>query len=205
MKTPPAPFFDQIVGTDINMREPLIRPACSRDAEAIARIYNLGIDARRSTFETRHRSSTEILSWIDQAERYPVLVAEAGDRVLGWANLSSYRPRDCYARNAEFSIYLDPEARGRGLGRRLLAALIDLARQRGFSKLISRVFPFNTASLALCRALGFREVGTYRNHAQLDGRWLDVVIVERWLLDDASNGIPNTPAVTTTEPTGDLT
>lgn len=112
--------------------------------------------------------------------RYPLLVAvDDRDAVLGWAALSSYRSRNCYAGIAEFSIYLDRAARGRGMGRPLLDALIDVARERGFWKLVSRIFPFNAASRALCRACGFREVGTYEKHAQLEGRWLDVVIVER--------------------------
>jgi phosphinothricin acetyltransferase len=61
----------------------------------------------------------------------------------------------------------------------LLTALIDAARGRGYWKLVSRVFPFNTASRALCRACGFREVGVYEKHSRLNGDWLDVVIVER--------------------------
>ncbi len=99
--------------------------------------------------------------------------------VIGSASLSSYRPRACYAGIAEFSIYLDRRARGRGLGRPLLNALVDTARQRGYWKLVSRIFTFNQASRALCRACGFREVGVYEKHGQLDGAWLDVVIVER--------------------------
>jgi phosphinothricin acetyltransferase len=80
---------------------------------------------------------------------------------------------------AEFSVYIHREARGRGAGRALLAQLVAEAKRRGYWKLLSRVFPFNTASLALCRAAGFREVGTYEKHGCLEGRWLDVVIVER--------------------------
>jgi L-amino acid N-acyltransferase YncA len=93
--------------------------------------------------------------------------------------LSNYRPRACYEGIAEFSIYLDRAARGRGIGRQLLTALVDAARVRGYWKLVSRVFPFNTPSRALCKACGFREVGVYEKHGRLDGKWLDVVIVER--------------------------
>jgi phosphinothricin acetyltransferase len=99
--------------------------------------------------------------------------------VIGWAGLAEHRSRKCYAGIAEFSIYLEREARGRGIGKALLTALIDAAHERGFWKLVSRIFPFNTASRALCRACGFREVGIYERHAQLDGRWLDAVIVEK--------------------------
>jgi phosphinothricin acetyltransferase len=75
-------------------------------------------------------------------------------------------------------VYVSRPARGLGVGRATLRALIQEAEARGYWKLLSRVFPENEASLALCRSLGFREVGTYRRHAQLDGEWKDCVIVE---------------------------
>lgn len=156
-----------------------IRLAQVSDAPIIAAIYNQGIDDRASTFETVHRSADEISARIAQTP-YPQLVVEGSDSVvLGWAGLSSYRSRECYAGIAEFSIYLDGGARGQGLGRLLLEALIEAARERGFWKLVSRIFPFNTASRRLCAVCGFREVGLYEKHGRLDGRWLDVVIVER--------------------------
>jgi phosphinothricin acetyltransferase len=156
-----------------------IRQAVISDAAAITSIYNEGIAERGATFETDPRRVTDIEARFADEARFPILVAEADGRVISWAGLSSYRPRRCYAGIAEFSIYLDRSARGRGAGRRLLDALIDAARERGYWKLVSRVFPFNTASRALCRACGFREVGVYEKHACLDGRWTDVVIVER--------------------------
>ena len=150
------------------------------DAAAITRIYNVGIAERIATFETEPRTVVQLEQRLLVLERYPLLVAEdATGAVVGWAGLAEYRPRECYAGVAEFSIYLDPDARGRGIGKALLTALIEEAAQRGFWKLVSRIFPFNTASRGLCRACGFREVGTYERHAQLDGRWLDTVIVER--------------------------
>jgi phosphinothricin acetyltransferase len=161
-----------------------IRPAVAADAAAIAEIYNQGIEERSATFETAPRTPAEIEKRIAE-NPYPLLVA-LSDRgeILGWAGLGSYRPRECYAGIAEFSIYMRRTARGQGLGRPLLMALIEAARERGFWKLVSRVFPFNDASRALCRACGFREVGVYEKHGQLDGRWLDVVIVERLIEDN---------------------
>jgi L-amino acid N-acyltransferase YncA len=157
----------------------MIRFARAADAAAIAAIYNQGIADRGATFETEPRTEADLLQRLSNDERYPLVVAEdTAGRVLGWAGLSSYRPRECYAGIAEFSIYLDREARGRGIGRSLLSGLIEVAAQRGFWKLVSRVFPLNAASRALCRACGFREVGTYEKHARLDGEWLDVIIVE---------------------------
>lgn len=165
----------------------LIRFAESRDVAAMAAVYNQGIAERGATFETRPRTPDDVHQWLASANRHPVLVAvEAGDQVVGWANLSAYRPRDCYAGIAEFSVYLDKAARGRGIGAVLLRALVDVARDRGYWKLLSRIFTFNEASRALCRAAGFREVGIYEKHGQLDGRWLDVVIVERVIPENLS-------------------
>ena len=156
-----------------------IRPASDADAAAIAGIYNQGIAERGATFETEPRTSDDMVARLREQSRFPTLVAEDDGIVVGWAGLSSYRARACYAGIGEFSIYLDRAARGRGVGRTLLEALIDAARERGYWKLVSRIFPFNTASRALCRACGFREVGVYEKHGRLDGQWMDVVIVER--------------------------
>jgi L-amino acid N-acyltransferase YncA len=148
------------------------------DAAAIARIYNEGIDDRLATFETEHRGPDDVRDWL--AQGFPVVVAETDDGELAaWASAPPYRPsRKAYAGIAEFSIYVAGAFRGRGVGRVTLAALIELAEARGLWKLVSRVFPENEASLALCRSLGFREVGVYRRHGKLDGAWRDVVIVE---------------------------
>jgi L-amino acid N-acyltransferase YncA len=163
----------------------ITRRATLDDAEAIARIYNEGIEDRVGTFETEPRSVDDVLAWIEAG--YPVVVGDEGGEVVAWASASPYRPhRPAYAGVADFSIYVAREARGRGVGRATLSALITEAEGRGYWKLVSRIFPENEASLALCRSLGFREVGTYRRHAKLDGMWRDVVIVEL-LLGEAAH------------------
>ena len=168
----------------------VIRHAVDADAETIARIYNQGIAERGATFETEPRSAEDIRTRLANRERFPLLVAEHGGAVIGWAGLGSYRPRACYAGIAEFSIYLERDARGRGVGRQLLEALVDAARERGYWKLVSRIFPFNTASRALCRTCGFREVGVYQKHGCLDGQWIDVVIAERLIPENLRSGTP---------------
>ncbi|MBI2220609.1 MAG: N-acetyltransferase [Acidobacteria bacterium] len=167
-----------------------IRQAELADAAAVAAIYNQGIAERGATFETEPRSAADIEARLQDRARFPMVVAEEDGRVIGWAGTGSYRPRACYAGIAEVSVYLDRAARGRGVGRRLLEALAAVARERGYWKLVSRVFPSNAASRALCRACGFREVGTYEKHARLDGRWLDVVIVERLIPENQSQRPP---------------
>lgn len=157
-----------------------VRHARHEDAAAIRDIYNQGILGRQATFETRLRTDDDILATMRSSEsRFPYLVAEIDGVVVGWASVSSYRPRECYAGIGEFSIYIHEDWRKAGVGRVLLPALIDAAETAGFWKLLSRVFPENTGSLRLAAACDFREVGTYEKHAQLDGVWRDVVIIER--------------------------
>ncbi len=162
----------------------ITRLATTADAAAIARIYNQGIEERIATFETEPRSTEQIEQVLaERGDRYPTVVAERDGQVVAWAGASTYRSRPCYAGIGEFSVYVDRAARGTGAGRAALEALFRAAEERGFWKLVSRIFPENVASLALCRATGFREVGVYRRHARLDGAWRDVVIVERLLAE----------------------
>lgn len=168
-----------------------IRRAQPSDAEAVAEIYNQGIRGRGATFETEPRTADDRRQVIATlADRYPILVAEhegedgQGGAVVGWASLSEHSARACYRGIAECSVYVDERHRNRGVGRALMAVLIDEARRLGYWKLVSRVFLFNESSRALCRQAGFREVGVYERHARLDDRWLDVVIVERLLVEN---------------------
>lgn len=95
----------------------LVRPATADDVPAITGIYNEGIRGRTATFETRERTADDVRGWrVDP--RHPVLVAEADGRVVGWVAASTYRPRECYAGIAEFSVYVAGSARGRRVGRR---------------------------------------------------------------------------------------
>jgi phosphinothricin acetyltransferase len=165
---------------------PTIRPAHPDDAEAIARLYNLGIAERQATFETRPREAAEIEAWF--AAGLPFLVAQDGDgSVVGFARVSPYSDRCVYSGVGEHGVYVDPAARGTGLGRRLLDALALAAGEHGLYKLTSRIFTTNAPSRAAHRAAGFVEVGIQRRHGRLDGEWKDCVLVER-LLGDAADG-----------------
>jgi phosphinothricin acetyltransferase len=155
------------------------RPASSEDAADLARIYNQGIADRTATFETRPRTAGDIRTWFDHA--HPLLVVEEAGTVVAFAATFPYRPRACYAGIAEASVYVDRAFRRHGAGRMALESLIAAAEAAGFWKLVSRVFVENTASRRLVASLGFREVGIYEKHGQLDGVWRDVVIVEKLL------------------------
>jgi L-amino acid N-acyltransferase YncA len=152
------------------------RNAVATDAAAIAAIYNQGIEDRIATFETRPRDASEIEEWI--AGAYPVMAVEDNDRLVAFSSASIYRPRACYAGIWEFSVYVARNERARGYGAAALVALKMEAQRSGAWKLVSRVFLENTSSRHLLARCGFREVGVYLKHGQLDGIWRDVVIVE---------------------------
>lgn len=168
------------------MNSVITRAAMPANTAAIAEIYNQGIADRIATFETRLRTAEEVAGWF--GDRFPIVVTIINDQIVAFAATFPYRARECYAGIAEFSVYVAREWRGRGIGRLTMLALIEAATRAGFWKLLSRVFVENTASRAMLASVGFREVGIYEKHAQLDGRWRDVVIVERLIAPNLGSG-----------------
>jgi phosphinothricin acetyltransferase len=164
-----------------------VRLATVEDAEAIARIHNEGIADRIATFETALRSPAQVVAALaDKGERYPTVVVEQDGAVVAWAGAGAYRSRPAYAGVAEHSVYVARAARGAGAGRAALEGLCRIYAERGFWKIVSRIFPENTASLELHARCGFRVVGVYRRHGRLEGAWRDCVIVERLLGEAAA-------------------
>jgi L-amino acid N-acyltransferase YncA len=163
------------------------RLATPDDAAAVAAIYNEGIADRIATFETEPRTVAQLATQIaDKGDRFPTVVVERDGRVSAWAGAGPYRSRPAYAGVAEHSVYVARAARGSGAGRAALEALCRAYAERGFWKIVSRIFPENAASLALHERCGFRVVGVYERHGKLEGQWRDCVIVERLL--DAAGG-----------------
>ena len=164
------------------------RAATPADAAAIARIYNQGIEERVATFETEPRTTEQLAATIrDKGDRYPTVVVERAGQIVAWATAGAYRARPAYAGVAEHSVYVSREARGTGAGRVALDALFQAYAERGFWKILSRIFPENVASLKLHERAGFRVVGVYRRHGKLEGEWRDCVIVEK-LIGEAAEG-----------------
>ena len=160
--------------------ETTIRAGTPADADAIASIYNQGIAQRAATFDTDPVTAQDVLGWIGD-ERQPLLVAELEGRAVGWTRVIRSGERCALSGVGEYTIYLDRNARGRGIGRRLLDALVPTAQAAGYWKVQGRLFTTNEASVALARRCGFREVGVYERHGRLDGEWKDLLIVERLL------------------------
>lgn len=154
----------------------IARKGTYSDIPRVLEIYNQGILERTATFETRLRAEEDIRPWVDS--KYPFVIVESDGRVDAFSVAFPYSTRDCYSGIAEFSVYVWGKSRGKGLGRAAMKYLIDQCERNGFSKLVSRIFTENTASRTLLRSLGFREVGIYKKHGKLEGKWRDTVIVE---------------------------
>ncbi|CAN7414087.1 GNAT family N-acetyltransferase [Phenylobacterium sp. LjRoot225] len=166
------------------MTQPLIRPATAADAEALAAIYGHNVLHGFGTFEEVPPSAAVM----DQrrlavvAHGLPWLVAEEAGRVLGYAYAAPFRPRAAYRYTVEDSIYLAPEAVGRGLGRALLSAVLAACEAMGLRQVVAVIGDSrNAASVGLHRALGFEPAGVGRNVGFKHGRWVDVVWMQKAL------------------------
>jgi L-amino acid N-acyltransferase YncA len=145
-------------------------------AAAVLAIYQAGIDEGNATFEVRAPPWAEFSAARLSAHRF---VATDAGGVLGWVAASAVSGRCVYAGVVEHSVYVHPGARGRGIGRQLLDALIGSTEAAGIWTIQSGIFPENAASVALHQAAGFRVVGTRERIGQHHGRWRDVVLIER--------------------------
>lgn len=163
---------------------PLIRPATADDLPAIAAIYAHHVRSGTGTFETTPPTIDEMAArHADvRGKGLPWLVAEQDGQVRGYAYCQWFKPRPAYRFSAEDSIYLHPDAAGRGLGRQLLSALVEHAEASGVRKLIAVIGDSaNAASIGVHRALGFTSVGTIAACGWKFGRWLDIVLMEKAL------------------------
>lgn len=159
-----------------------IRRAEAADAPAIADIYNEAILTTTATFDTEPKSVEDRAQWLkSHHERYPVLVAVVKGKVVGWASLTRWSERRAYDETAETSFYVHSANRGRGIGRRLKAAIIEEARRQGFHSLIARIAEGSRESIHLNEQAGFVHVGTLKEVGRKFGRLLDVHIMQKIL------------------------
>ena len=154
----------------------MIRKMKAIDADRVLAIYRSGIATRNATFQTQVPSWSE---WDQGHHQHSRIVFEDNNKVVGWAALSPVSGRACYAGVAELSIYVDTLLLGQGIGRQLMARIIELSDQNSIWTLQSSVFPENFATIKLHENFGFRKVGIREKIAQLDGQWRDTLILER--------------------------
>ena len=156
--------------------ELILAPLQPEDWNQVKEIYLEGIATGHATFETGAPSWEQ---WDLAHLRFARLVARNGDNVVAWAALSPVSQRCVYGGVADVSVYVGQASRGLGIGRKLLAALIDESERNGIWTLQAGVFPENTGSLALHRSCGFREVGRRERIGKMNGRWRDTMLLER--------------------------
>ncbi len=162
---------------------PTVRLAGEADADAIRAIYNREVEGSTVTFDLRARDHAEQVAWLtahDGAHPATVAVSAAGE-VVGFGSLSPWRDRPAYRTSVEDSVYVRDDQRGRGVGRVLLADLLDRASAHGFHAVFARIVGGHQASIALHEALGFERAGVEREVGRKFGRWLDVVVMEHLL------------------------
>ena len=163
-----------------------LRAARPEDIPAVTAIYNDAVARTTGTFDTEPKTPEAQREWFGRhGASHPVIVAEEGGRVIGWASLSPYSERCAYARTAEVSVYVDEAARGRGIARALLDDLLRRGREAGLGQALSRIAAGNEASLRLHARRGFVETGRLRRVGEKFGKVLDVHLLQAPLADAA--------------------
>jgi phosphinothricin acetyltransferase len=166
----------------VTVPPPRIRIATRTDLEAICTIYNEAIEDRVATLERDAKSEDDIARWWEEhGNRYAVLVAIDGERVVAWASLNRFSHRCAHAAIADLSVYVGRSHRGKGVGYLLLVRLAKEAARNGFHKIVLHALESNEAGKRLYCKAGFVEVGVFKDHGMLDGRYVDVIAMERLL------------------------
>ena len=148
--------------------------------EAILSIYNQGIQDRIATLETDEKDFDYIKNWfLGRGERYSVLVGKEDNEVVGWASLNPYSHRSAYTSVADLSVYIKRGDRGKGIGKVLLKAIEQAAKEHSFHKIVLFTFPFNPAGQKLYHKMGYREVGVFQEQGEMDGKRVDVMAMEK--------------------------
>lgn len=157
-----------------------VRKALAADVPAITAIYNDAIRHLTATFDTEPKALDEQYRWLeDHKDQLPVLVAEEDGRQIGWASLSKWSDRCAYSATAEASLYIAEGQRHKGIGRKLLRALLDEGREAGLHTVIGRIVEGNTASIHLCESMGFVQIGTMKEVGRKFGKLLDVHMLQK--------------------------
>lgn len=154
----------------------IIRKMENKDLQEVLKIYKEGIETGIATFETIVPSEQV---WDERHHATLRFVAEEHNRVVGWIAISSVSTRAVYSGVGEVSVYISSDHKGKGIASELFKVLIEESEKAGFWTLQSSIFAINTSSIQLHKKMGFRVVGTREKIAQLNGKWLDTVIMEK--------------------------
>jgi len=157
-----------------------IRQATLEDLAAITEIYNEAILNTVATFDTQPKTLEEQEIWFaDHGPRYPILVAERDSIIVGWASLTKWSDRCAYSDTAEASLYIKEREQGKGIGRKLLEAIIREGQEAGLHTVIARIEAGNEASIHLLKSMGFEHIGIMKEVGKKFGKLLDVRIMQK--------------------------
>jgi L-amino acid N-acyltransferase YncA len=157
-----------------------IREAILSDLGAITEIYNEAILKTVATFDTETKTLEAQESWFaEHGPKYPLLVAEQDGHVVGWASLSRWSDRCAYSDTAEGSLYVKEEYQGKGIGRKLLKALIQAGQKGGLHSVVARISEGNEVSIHLCESVGFEHIGIMKEVGRKFGKLLDVNLMQK--------------------------
>ncbi|MCS7460094.1 GNAT family N-acetyltransferase [Paenibacillus doosanensis] len=160
----------------------MIRTAAKADVKAILDIYNEAILHTVATFDTVERTLEQQEAWFDQhGSRYPIIVAELGGTVVGWASLNAYSDRLAYERTSELSLYIHHDFRGKGIGKQLIQRVLEEGKTAGLHTVLSRIVEGNDSSIYLHRLYGFEYIGVMREVGFKFDRMLDVILMQKML------------------------
>lgn len=163
--------------TEVALR---IGPAAPEHLPAITRIYNEAILKTVATFDTKPKTLEEQKTWFaGHGHKYPVLVAGQDGLVVGWASLTRWSDRCAYSDTAEVSLYVKEEHQGKGIGRKLLEAIMAEGQKSGLHTVIARIAEGGEVSIHLHRSVGFEHIGTLREVGRKFGRLLNVHLMQR--------------------------
>lgn len=162
-----------------------IRDAILDDLPAITDIYNEAIRKTVATFDTEPKIYDEQKAWfLDHGAKNPIIVAEESGKIIGWASLSKWSDRCAYSDAAEVSLYVMDEHQGKGIGRRLLQAVLEKGEKAGLHTVLARIAEGNAISVHLHEAMGFEHVGVMKEVGRKFGRLLDVYLMQKIFTSD---------------------
>jgi phosphinothricin acetyltransferase len=155
-----------------------LRSATIEDLPRIVEIYNAAVPGRLATADTESVNVEDRRQWFENRDssRHPVLVEERDGKIAGWISLQPFRAKPAYHHTVETSLYIAPEWQGQGIGRAMLAEVLERAPSYGVKTVLGLVFSHNTPSIKVARALGFEEWGCLRDVCEMDGKEYSVTI-----------------------------
>jgi len=157
-----------------------IRQATLNDLDAITEIYNDAILKTVATFDTEPKTLEEQKSWFaSHGPKYPILVAEQDGTIVGWASLSMWSDRCAYSDTAEISLYVEETHRGKGIGKKLLEAILQEGKKAGLHTVIARITAGNDISIRLAQSAGFEHIGVMKEVGRKFGKLLDVHLLQK--------------------------